>query len=251
MKIISRADWGARPWAAEVYPVAPTSRTEWFAHYHGSPPRHDRGAAMARDVEAIHLANGWAGVGYGHMVGQDGIAYEGRGWGLVGAHCPGHNRSGFSVYFAVGGATRPSAAALTTGRQLYQEACRRAARNLRKTWHGQHWPTDCPGLYLRAWVRDGLPPPPPPLEDPMPLDRADFDKLFATGDAIYQVRDGASLIGLTEAASRQLAILRDLQRRPVVDVDVLARKVVEALPTDASGVSAADIADELAKRLEA
>jgi hypothetical protein len=251
MNVVSRAEWGARPWnpRKEMWRVDPSDRTEWFAHYHGNPPRHDRGVAMAREVESIHLANGWAGVGYGHMVGQDGVAYEGRGWALVGAHCPGHNRSGFSVYFAVGGSTRPTAAALTTARLLYQEACTRAARNLRKTWHGQNWPTECPGPHLRGWVQAGLPAPPAPP----PMGDDDMPTADEIAEAVWGARFGDS--GRRESAADRLAAaaagVRSLVTRPVVDVDALAAAVVQALPVGVGAPSAAEIADELAKRLEA
>lgn len=156
MRIISRAEWGAKPWRSGVYSV-PASERDWFVvHYHGGEPRYDRGDANAREIESIHLNNGWSGVGYNFIVGQDGAIREGRGWNLVGAHCPGKNRSGIGVYVAIGGSQKPSKAALESVRALYAEASRRSGKNLIKSYHGYDYPTACPGSTLRAWVQGGM-----------------------------------------------------------------------------------------------
>ena len=36
-------------------------------------------------------------IGYNYLVGSDGRAYEGRGWGYMGAHTPGHNRDAIAI----------------------------------------------------------------------------------------------------------------------------------------------------------
>jgi hypothetical protein len=156
--VIGRAQWGAKLWRPKdaMYRKAPAEQRAFFVHYHGGPPPADRGVAMAREVEAIHLANGWAGVGYSFMVGQDGGAFEGRGWDLVTAACPDWNRQAWHVYVAVGGAQVPTTAALRSVRALYDEACRRAGRQLTMTWHGAHYSTDCPGKPLITWVQEGM-----------------------------------------------------------------------------------------------
>ncbi len=175
MLIVSRTEWGATPWVTQPDVVGLASRRDWFLHYHGGPvaASADRGVRMAREVERIHLGHGWAGVGYSFMVGQDGVAYEGRGWGRQCAACPGHNISGLHCYVAVGGDQRPTGRALATVRALYDEACHRTGRALAKTWHGAHWPTDCAGPVLIPWVRAGMPAPSTPapthLEDDVQL----------------------------------------------------------------------------------
>lgn len=157
--IISRNAWGARAWRGTPYSVSPSARTHFLVHYHGGEPRHSSGDANAKEIESIHLNNGWSGVGYNFIVGQDGAVREGRGWNLVGAHCPGHNTNGIGVYVAVGGNQRPSDAALRTVRALYDEACKRSGRTLVKSWHGANYPTACPGPHLIAWVKQGMIPP--------------------------------------------------------------------------------------------
>lgn len=41
--------------------------------------------------------NGWADIGYNFLIGEDGIAYEGRGWGIRGAHSPDYNAKSIGI----------------------------------------------------------------------------------------------------------------------------------------------------------
>lgn len=234
MKIHSRSNWGAHSWRGQPYSVPASARTHFLVHYHGGIPRNDRGAAMAKEVESIHLNNGWSGVGYNFMVGQDGGIYEGRGWGYVGAHCPGRNRDGIGVYVAIGGNQKPTQAALKSVRALYDEANRRAGHALIKSWHGANYPTSCPGPHLIAWVKAGMktsgklptvPRPTLPARKPKP-GRIAVDGL--RGPATYRalqkaVRSPAD--GIWGPATR-----RALQRHLLVTVDgIVGRNTVKAL----------------------
>jgi len=156
--IISRVQWGALPWATPMHHIDVAARDYFFNHYHGGIPRHDRGVAMAKEIEAIHRAEGWAGPGYAFMVGQDGVAFEGRGWELVGAHCPGYNTRAVSVCYAVGLDQVVTAAAKSTGRWLRDEhARRRGGKIVTTTWHGAHYATACCGRPTQDWVKAGMP----------------------------------------------------------------------------------------------
>lgn len=181
VQIVTRAQWGARPWTGQPYRAKWSDRTEVLVHYHGNPPKHSRGVAVPRDVDDIHHGNGWSGVGYNWVVDLDGVAYEGRGWNLVGAHCPGHNRSGIGIYVAVGGSQLATPAAKATVADLYDAACRRAGRSLRKSWHGENYSTACPGPALIEWVKSGMPRPGGvhnTTEDDMPLTPADIGAIW-------------------------------------------------------------------------
>lgn len=157
MDIISRAEWGAKPWRSG-YSTRPLSRlNRVLIHYHGGEPRNTSGAAVPREIEAIHLANGWSGVGYHFIVAQSGEIFEGRGWDKVGAHCPGHNTDGLGIYIGVGGTQEATPAAKAAARWLYDEACRRTGKSLTKSWHGYDYATACPGPKLIAWVKAGMP----------------------------------------------------------------------------------------------
>ncbi|MET8111170.1 peptidoglycan-binding protein [Streptomyces prasinus] len=157
--IVSRSAWGARPWSGTPASVSLSQRTSYFVHWYGGVPANPTGPQLARDIERLHMdGNGWSGVGYNFIIDQDGVIYEGRGWGLQGAHCPGFNVSGFGVLIAVGkGGAKASAKALASARALYDEACRRAGRTLAKRGHRDGIATECPGPDLYEWVKAGMP----------------------------------------------------------------------------------------------
>lgn len=157
MKIISRSEWGAKPWEGTPATVGLSPRTEFFVHYDGGTPITRTGYAIPRAIEAEHLGNGWSGIGYNFVVDQAGNIYEGRGWNLQGAHCPNHNVSGIGVQIAVGGDQKPTDKALAACRALYDEACRKTGRTLAKKGHRDGWATACPGKHLYAWVQAGMP----------------------------------------------------------------------------------------------
>ncbi|MFB6525275.1 peptidoglycan-binding protein [Streptomyces sp. NPDC056399] len=182
MKIVTRAEWGAKPWAGTPNSVPLSARTEFFIHYDGGTPVSRTGFAIMRAIEAEHRANGWSGVGYHFVVDQAGTIYEGRGWGLQGAHCPDHNVSGIGVQIAIGGSQEPSAKALAAARALYEEACRKTGRTLSKKGHKDGFATACPGPALYSWVRAGM-----PAEDYKPAPSPGGDTGTSTGSiARYQ-----------------------------------------------------------------
>ncbi|MFG2209951.1 peptidoglycan-binding protein [Streptomyces sp. NPDC048638] len=157
INIVSRASWGAKPWNGTPGYVSLGQRTEYFIHYDGGDPVTRTGIAVPQAIERTHRAQGWAGIGYNFVIDQGGTVFEGRGWTLQGAHCPGHNVSGLGVQIAIGGDQAPSEAALRSARALYEEACRRTGRTLAKKGHKDGFATECPGPRLYAWVQAGMP----------------------------------------------------------------------------------------------
>lgn len=164
-KIIKRKAWGfdgwlgGRPPAGGTVPVA--ERTEFYVHYEGGRPCGDQtGPSVPRAIHDFHKnGRGWAGIGYSWVVDQAGHIYEGRGWGYQEAHCPGHNRSAWSVQGHIGGDEQPSDAMLSAIRWLYDQCCRRAGRALAKRGHRDGFATECPGDPLYRWVEQGMPAP--------------------------------------------------------------------------------------------
>jgi hypothetical protein len=147
--------------------VSDAQRTEFMVHHEGAMPTSNTGAAAMRSIDAAHRVNGWSGIGYNHVVMLDGSAWEGRGWNLVGAHCSRHNTSGVGVQIHLGGDQAPTQAALASCRALYDEACRRSGRELAIKGHQDGYATECPGVILEAWVREGMPAPTAPPQ-PVP-----------------------------------------------------------------------------------
>ena len=156
--IVSRKQWGAKPWRSTIYRVPMSEKRYFLVHYHGGRVRDQHGVEVPRNIEAIHLANGWAGIGYNFAVDLDGTVYEGRGWDGVGSQCPGFNRSGVGVYVAVGGDQVPTQAALRSVRALRDELVRlRGGAGVREMGHKDGVATSCPGTFLYRWVHGGMP----------------------------------------------------------------------------------------------
>ena len=144
--IVTRSQWGAKPWRSTIYRVPMSEKRYFLVHYHGGRVRDQHGVEVPRNIEAIHLANGWAGIGYNFAVDLDGTVYEGRGWDGVGSQCPGFNRSGVGVYVAVGGDQVPTQAALRSVRALRDELVGlRGGAGVREMGHKDGVATSCPG----------------------------------------------------------------------------------------------------------
>lgn len=232
--ITDRASWDARAWIGQPYSVPMSERTHFLVHYWGSgSPRNKSGAALAREVEAVHLANGWSGIGYNFVVGQDGGILEARGWGLVGAHCPGKNRTGIGVFVAVGGDDEPTDAAKASVVWLYAESQRRAGHSLTRGVHGDYYATACAGRILTPWVHAGMPTDgtvvvkPKPTSKPKPKPKGlVVDGLL--GPATYRALQkavGSPADGIWGPATR-----RALQRHLGVTVDgIVGRNTNRAL----------------------
>jgi len=237
--VVPREEWGWTGWAGPVHEVPMRERTTFVVHWDGAHPVADLGPATLRRIDRTHRRQkGWAGIGYNFVVDRAARAWEGRGWDLVGAHCPGQNRTGIGVQVAVGAGQAPTAGMLAAVRDLYGEACRRAGHPLAWSWHGAHYPTECPGPILTLWARTQ-----PILtgdEGGMLTDdditrlldaAARHDRLLdaiadrllsgrpmGEGGARYKVKDGTDpatgepvKLGLTDAATRTLALLREIR----------------------------------------
>ncbi|MFF8768481.1 N-acetylmuramoyl-L-alanine amidase [Nocardiopsis dassonvillei] len=144
VSIRSRSSWGARsPRSRQTVPWS--ARQEVTLHYatgsiHQTP----------RQIQAFHMdARGWSDVGYNLLVDHEGVAYEGRGWSVVGAHAAPRNSQGIGIcYIGDDGMTD---AAKATVIALYDEACERAGRTLDRKGHRDINSTSCPGTKNYEW----------------------------------------------------------------------------------------------------
>ncbi|MFD7334954.1 peptidoglycan-binding protein [Streptomyces violascens] len=208
MQIISRATWGAKPWNGSPATISLSQRTEFFVHYDGGTPVTRTGYAIMRAIEAEHLDQGWAGVGYNFVVDQAGNIYEGRGWTVQGAHCPNHNVTGIGVQIAIGGDQEPSAKALAACRALYEEACKKTGRTLAKRGHKDGFATACPGTKLYAWVKAGM-----PAEDYKPAPDPGGSTGSGSSVARYQVTVNSLLYGYGATGSHVTKVGEALVKR--------------------------------------
>jgi N-acetylmuramoyl-L-alanine amidase len=101
-------------------------------------------------------SNGWDDIGYNFLIGQDGNAYEGRGWNHRGAHSPNFNSISIGISF-IGSFMdeKPNEAALNAGKALIE--CGVAQGAIQQSYglmgHRQDIQTDCPGDALFAEIQ--------------------------------------------------------------------------------------------------
>jgi len=99
-QIITRSQWGARAPSSISY--VGDNLAYHFVH-HAETPDCDSEAtcsARVRSIQAYHMdSNGWSDIGYNFLIGGDGNIYEGRGWGVLGAHTGGYNSVGYGTCF--------------------------------------------------------------------------------------------------------------------------------------------------------
>lgn len=188
MKIISRAEWGAknasRPGGTAV---SLGLRDVFMGHYSlGEELGRPDTAEWVRQIQAFHMGpqRGWADIGYNFLIDVYGNVFEGRGWNYAGAHCPGFNTRGIGVCFLGDddpGVNDVSDAAKTSFKLLYQQAEKITPKHLQVLGHRDGKPTGCPGDELYAWLKGGMhldayvppaPPPAPPSPAPRPVVKA-------------------------------------------------------------------------------
>lgn len=101
LKIISRNEWKARN------PVSIEPITQEVGHviiHHSFWPGFCKSKygckASMRQMQDLHMdTNGWDDIGYTFAIGGDGNIYEGRGYGIVGAHAPNYNNRSIGLLF--------------------------------------------------------------------------------------------------------------------------------------------------------
>ncbi|CAH1797130.1 unnamed protein product [Owenia fusiformis] len=160
-RIISRAGWGARPPRQRSNMRTPVSMV--FVHHTAGAfcSSRARCSATVRNTQRFHMnSRGWSDIGYSFLVGEDGNAYEGRGWTTVGAHTRGYNSQAIAVSVMGNFMSRaPNAAALRAVQDVI--ACGISRGYIRSNYelfgHRDGGCTACPGdrLYttIRRWPR--------------------------------------------------------------------------------------------------
>lgn len=243
MRIVPRAEWGFTGWKTTPATVPLGSRTAFLVHYEGANPcGNQTGPGVPRSIHGFHKnSRGWAGIGYNFIVTQKGEIFEGRGWTYAGAHCTGWNTSGIGVQIHVGGDEQPSQEALAATKWLYDEACRRTGKTLRKMGHRDGFATECPGRHLTAWVRAGMPAALAARVAPQwKLDGLQVDGRLATEDAAEiqmwlneirrPVRYWPTLLVDGEIGEQTIRALQASAGMAPEDVDgALGKKTIEAL----------------------
>lgn len=254
IKLITRAQWGARPRESGSTSIAPEGVV---IHYEGDgwkfPWDHSTCDDKVRNIQAYHMdVKGWSDIAYNYLACPHGYVFEGRGWDRR-SSANGDTDVNYK-YFAVqcmwgirAGAKVPNA---------LKTAARDAIDLLRSHWphatrllgHRDTNQTDCPGDELYAWVKAGCPRPgivTSPGDDD--LNAAEIYALPIPGQlpdddgSIPSMSDGAGrgnyaykqlfgngavnqrLIRMSETINEQATIINDL-RAAVADLQALANK---------------------------
>lgn len=158
---VPRAGWGAAAPRGR-YLLNPAAVRGIFVHYTGmdtdEQADHRNCPARVRGVQAFHQGpqRGWSDIAYSFLVCRHGVVYEGRGWGVQGAHTMGHNSTAHAVCF-LGNDTSGRDDVTNPGRNalgwVIREALRRYPHGRQVQPHSAVYSTSCPGDQLRAWIR--------------------------------------------------------------------------------------------------
>jgi hypothetical protein len=160
MDVVSRDEWGAR---------APRNRTlltkaavdELVLHYSSMDAErrttHAGCPEVVRNIQRFHMdTKGWSDIAYNMLFCQHGVAFEGRGWFVMGASTLHHNRHTQATCF-LGGDAENRDDVTVPGRAAAEELVREFLANFgagkRVVGHRDLSPTRCPGEELYAWLK--------------------------------------------------------------------------------------------------
>lgn len=151
--LVTRFEWGARRPKAVGVPHTPRA----IVIHHTSAPtaKQWRDKSSMRAVQSHHMdANGWSDIGYHYVIGPDGVLYEGRPEGVIGAHAP--PNTGRLGVCLVGNFEKKDAVTLAQHQALVallRRLCSAyAIVPARITGHRDSSDTDCPGSSLYAML---------------------------------------------------------------------------------------------------
>ena len=150
MKLITRAQWGARAPRARPPEDFTGATAHWEGPHMGTFP-HASCPAKVRGIQAFHMdARGWSDIAYNAVVCPHGYVFEGRGQGVRSAANGtdvGNDADGAVCYLGGEGDpfTPEGAAAMADALHLVSPG---GLRHAHRDWK----PTTCPGDTIAAWV---------------------------------------------------------------------------------------------------
>lgn len=113
----------------------------------------------AADIDKMHKARGWKGIGYHYFIRRDGRVEKGRPDSVVGAHVGGQNSGKIGICWA-GGLERSTGANKGRDNRTHQQtsALIKLIKELKEKWpqaqvvgHRDLASTQCPGFDVRPW----------------------------------------------------------------------------------------------------
>nr|BAF03521.1 peptidoglycan recognition protein C [Samia ricini] len=155
----SRECWGAKPPTDTRFLNTPVPYV--IIHHTAIPTACYTTDQCIQDMQSMqnfHNSINWGDIGYNFCVGSDGLAYEGRGWKVVGIHAG--NANSQSVGICLIGDWRddlPPEKQLSTTKSLIAQGVQLGviSSEYKLIGHNQAMATECPGAalftYLSTW----------------------------------------------------------------------------------------------------
>ncbi|CAL8105802.1 unnamed protein product [Calicophoron daubneyi] len=163
LTIVSREQWGAQ--APRTAHTKITGAVTYAFIHHTATPSCTGEASKARvqSIQNHHMnTNKWDDIGYSFLIDGDGVVFQGRGWGVVGAHTKGYNSQGYGIAILGNFATAsPSAEALESAKRLIAAGVSDGylRSDYKVVGHRDVCSTECPGnaLYsiIKTWPHFG------------------------------------------------------------------------------------------------
>lgn len=172
MIIVKRSGWGAKP-AVHAPTKMTVPRERVFIHHTAGQSALDYAAEAAemRSIQTFHQrARKWNDIAYSWVIFPSGRVYEGRGWGIQGAHTEGYNGSSHGVCFSGNFDTqRPTIEAIQACRDLIAFGIESGAigRPVSIMGHRDVGQTRCPGTFLYSQLYSLLPQEEIPVTEPI------------------------------------------------------------------------------------
>ncbi|MBX9601935.1 MAG: N-acetylmuramoyl-L-alanine amidase [Bryobacteraceae bacterium] len=210
--IVPRSAWGCTPEACPLreQPVR-TTVTHLVVHHTAGANSSADWAAVVRSIWQLHTqGNGWNDIGYNFLIDPNGVAYEGRGDGILGAHFSAVNTGTMGVaLMGTFSNTPPTPAALATLTQLLAWQAERwrldaasmsvhAASGLMLNTISGHrdaglsprasGTTECPGNTVHALLERLRREVPPLVEDPCPITVSETNRCSPAAGESFEIR---------------------------------------------------------------
>ncbi|XP_067636874.1 peptidoglycan-recognition protein SA [Eurosta solidaginis] len=157
-RIKLKRQWGGRPAKGLTYQVPPI---RYVIIHHTVSSECDeflKCAEILQNTQNYHMNDlHYEDIGYNFLIGNDGVVYEGTGWGVRGAHTYGYNMNGTGIAFIGNFADKlPSRSALNAAKKLL--ACGVKEDELDRNYlllaASQVISTQSPGLILYNEIQD-------------------------------------------------------------------------------------------------
>lgn len=150
MRVIPRSEWGAKASGGNAI-----GRVSLVIIHHSWRPHLECDVGEKAEVDAVrgieryHVqSNGWSAIGYNFLVAQSGRAFEGRGWGIAGAHTAGQNSKSVGICLLIDGDSHePTKAAVEAVRDIIRQGVQqgRIAADFKIRGHHDFAAKSCPG----------------------------------------------------------------------------------------------------------